>query len=106
MNVNVVVPALPSLCETSLIERVVPPDGHVVVGEELLRGAGAGGGEVGAVDVRVGAARCSSRTAAVEFVSSAVGVVSEQFVAGPYPTKSTTLAAIGQPGARERASWC
>jgi hypothetical protein len=80
VNVKVVAPALPSLCETSLIERVVP-DGHVVVAEELFRGAGATAAK-SALLTSVSEHPAAPRSAAVEFESAGAGVVSEQFVAG------------------------
>ena len=56
MKVNVVVPALPSLCETSLIERLTAVAAHAFGAVALLRGAGSAAVKSARVVVGVGAA--------------------------------------------------
>ena len=96
MNVNVVVPELPSASATSLIESVVEPPEHGASVEAVLRGFGVPDAKSAAFWSTSVQPLAALRTAAMLEGAGVGPVPSKQFAVVPKPTKSTIDPPVGQ----------
>src|SRR5262245_11101996 len=91
VNVNVVVPELPSLCDTSLIDSAGVPPEQPWTGDAPLRGAGATTAKSIAL-LSVSAQPLPRRSAAVVFEVAGAALEPSKKSALPYPIRSTMVA--------------